>query len=437
MGSVCLEKLVPQITPPKVPASEEALGVPPAVLENLVLKHLSAYPKCDLVELTSRLCVVSHIVENALAQLRRRSWVEVYQPVSDQTHHSYSNVRYGLTELGMAEAELAFRKDAYIGPVPVSLEEYWTVVEAQDIRKYPIERKDVERALQDVYGAERLIPILGPAINSGRALLLYGHAGTGKSYVAARVLNAMNTSVFIPYAVYADGNIIKVYSEHHHRRLDDNHARLSVKLERHYDKRWVLCERPNIQVGGELTMEMLEVNHSEHNRIWIAPLQMMANNGILVIDDLGRQPMPVDAILNRWIVPMEYFFDHLALPNGQQITVPFMLTLAFSSNLPPSSIADPAFLRRLGYKVEFRPLEHSDYVALLNETAKLKQLSLEDGIIDTLMGLHSESGKAFYPCLPKDLLGISRDIVLFEGGGSEVHADILRRAWELYFTVDE
>lgn len=364
MGSVYRENLVPQITPPKVPSSIEGLGIPASVVENLVLKHLSAYPKIDLVELTQRLGIVSTIAELALAQLRKRSWVEVYQPTSDKLSSSYSNVRYSLTELGLAEADIAFRKDPYIGPIPVSMEEYWSVVQGQDLRKHPITRVDVERALSDVFGSEHLIPILGPAINSGRAMLLYGHAGTGKSYVAARVLNAMSTSVFIPYSVYADGNIIKVFSEYHHRRIDNSHSQVFVKLETHYDKRWVLCERPNIQVGGELTMDMLEVNHSEHNRVWNAPLQMMANNGILVIDDLGRQAMPVDALLNRWIVPMEYLYDHLALPNGQQVTVPFMLTLAFSSNFAPSKIADPAFLRRLGYKIEFTPLEKEDYKAL-------------------------------------------------------------------------
>lgn len=385
----------------------EGLGIPASVVENLVLKHLAAYPKCDLVELTQRLCVVSNIVELALAQLRKRSWVEVYQPASDKLSHSYSNVRYSLTEFGLAEADIAYRKDPYIGPVPVSLDDYWTVVEGQDLRKNPITRTDVERALSDVFGSERLVPVLGPAINSGRAMLLYGHAGTGKSYVAARVLNAMSTSVFIPYAIYADGNIIKVFSEHHHRRLDNSHSQVFVKLETHYDKRWVLCERPNIQVGGELTMDMLEVNHSEHNRVWIAPLQMMANNGILVIDDLGRQAMPVDALLNRWIVPMEYLFDHLALPNGQQVTVPFMLTLAFSSNFAPSKIADPAFLRRLGYKIEFKPLSLTDYQALWVSLAKDYQMTLVPEFFETLSQLHRDNDVAYFPCLPKDLLGIS------------------------------
>ncbi|EGQ7869514.1 AAA family ATPase [Vibrio parahaemolyticus] len=437
MGSAYWEKLVPQINPPKVPSAVEGLGIPASVVENLVLKHLAAYPKCDLVELTQRLCVVSNIVELALAQLRKRSWVEVYQPTSDKLSHSYSNVRYSLTELGLAEADIAYRKDPYIGPVPVSLDDYWTVVEGQDLRKNPITRTDVERALSDVFGSEHLIPVLGPAINSGRAMLLYGHAGTGKSYVAARVLNAMSTSVFIPYAIYADGNIIKVFSEHHHRRLDNSHSQVFVKLETHYDKRWVLCERPNIQVGGELTMDMLEVNHSEHNRVWIAPLQMMANNGILVIDDLGRQAMPVDALLNRWIVPMEYLFDHLALPNGQQVTVPFMLTLAFSSNFAPSKIADPAFLRRLGYKIEFKPLSDEDYHALWLSLSQDLQIALAPEFFDALKQLHCDNNMPNFPCLPKDLLGISRDILVFEGQRKVVSPDLLTRAWGLYFTVDE
>ncbi|EGQ8124573.1 AAA family ATPase [Vibrio parahaemolyticus] len=437
MGSAYWEKLVPQINPPKVPSAVEGLGIPASVVENLVLKHLAAYPKCDLVELTQRLCVVSNIVELALAQLRKRSWVEVYQPASDKLSHSYSNVRYSLTEFGLAEADIAYRKDPYIGPVPVSLEDYWTVVEGQDLRKNPIMRADVERALSDVFGSEHLIPVLGPAINSGRAMLLYGHAGTGKSYVAARVLNAMSTSVFIPYAIYADGNIIKVFSEHHHRRLDNSHSQVFVKLETHYDKRWVLCERPNIQVGGELTMDMLEVNHSEHNRVWIAPLQMMANNGILVIDDLGRQAMPVDALLNRWIVPMEYLFDHLALPNGQQVTVPFMLTLAFSSNFAPSKIADPAFLRRLGYKIEFKPLSDEDYHALWLSLSQDQQIALAPEFFDALKQLHCDNNMPNFPCLPKDLLGISRDILVFEGQRKVVSPDLLTRAWGLYFTVDE
>ncbi|MEF1279110.1 AAA family ATPase [Vibrio fortis] len=430
--------LKPQISAPLVPTSSEMLGVPDVVIENLVLKHLSAYPKSDVLELSNYLCVVTHIVENALAVLRKKSLIEVFQPNESLAINtlSHSHVRYSLSEKGLEEADLAFKRDAYLGPAPVSLDQYCEVVKAQDLRAQLVSRPDVEAALSDVYGVESKVPVLGPAINSGRALLLYGHAGTGKTFVASRIVNALQTSVFIPYAVYALGNIIKVFSAQHHKPIDNNGKDRSVSLLDQYDKRWLNCERPNIQVGGELTMDMLEVNHSENSRVWLAPLQMMANNGIFVIDDLGRQPMPVDTLLNRWIVPMEYFFDHLSLPNGQQITIPFILTLAFSTNLDPQKISDPAFLRRLGYKIEFEPLLQKDYQTLWFDTAQAQGFELPENTIEQLYKLHRIHGVNYFPCLPKDLVGISKDIVLFEQLPLTITPEILTMAWKVYFTSD-
>ncbi|PMG99990.1 AAA family ATPase [Vibrio lentus] len=430
--------LKPQISAPMVPTSIEMLGVPEVVVENLLLKHLSAYPKSDVLELSNYLCVVTHIVENGLAVLRNKSLIEVFQPTSTLSleSSSHSHVRYSLSEKGLEEADLAFKRDAYLGPVPVSLKQYTEIVEQQDLRAELVTRPDVEAALSDVYGVQKMISVLGPAINSGRALLLYGHAGTGKTFVASRIINALHTSVFIPYAVYALGNVIKVFSAQHHTPLDRNGSEQTVSLRDQYDKRWLNCERPNIQVGGELTMDMLEVNHSEHNRVWLAPLQMMANNGIFVIDDLGRQPMPVDALLNRWIVPMEYFFDHLSLPNGQQITMPFVLTLAFSTNLNPEKISDPAFLRRLGYKIEFKPLNQQDYEALWVSVTVDKEIELQDGFFERLSQMHTLHKVPLFPCLPKDLVGISKDILSFEQLPPVITFDILAMAWKVYFTSD-
>ncbi|MGC9462333.1 ATP-binding protein, partial [Vibrio genomosp. F10] len=333
-------------------------------------------------------------------------------------------------------ADNAFAKDAYLGPTPISLSEYDQMVKAQDVRARVVTKADVTHALSDVYGADRMISVLGPAINSGRALLLYGDAGTGKTFVATRILNSLNTSVYIPFAVYAAGNIIKVFSPQHHNRVNKNNDQQSLLFKEQFDRRWVLCERPSIQVGGELTMDMLEVNHSEHNRVWMAPLQMMANNGIFIIDDLGRQPMPVDTLLNRWIVPMEYFFDHLSLPNGQQITIPFILTLAFSSNLDPEKISDPAFLRRLGYKIQFYPLKDNEYQMLWEKMAKGKNLSIASSVFESLISLHRQHSVGFYPCLPKDMVGISRDIIAFEDIEPVITPEVLSRAWEVYFTAD-
>lgn len=430
------EVLQPQAKTPAVPTSVDDLNIPCVVLEKILLKQLSANPKSDVIQLTRLMAIGSHMVEELLAMLRKKSLVEVFRAESLSSVNSAGHIRYGLSDAGVIQADVAFKEDAYIGPTPVSLHDYNAMVEAQDVRANIVTRPDVTYALSDVYGAERMISVLGPAINSGRALLLYGDAGTGKTYVATRLLNSLNTSVYIPHAVYVAGNIIKVFSKQHHKPILQESQLQSFSYKDQYDKRWVLCERPSIQVGGELTMEMLEVNHTEHNRVWMAPLQMMANNGIFIIDDLGRQPFPVDAILNRWIVPMEYFYDYLSLPNGQQVTIPFILTLAFSTNLDPEKISDPAFLRRLGYKIQFHPLERAEYHALWEEMALTKNLSVQSGSFDALYDLHRRHSVGYYPCLPKDLIGISRDIIAFENIQPIVTPEILERAWEVYFTAD-
>ncbi|EGA67191.1 hypothetical protein [Vibrio brasiliensis] len=429
-------ELTPQAPQPPVPTSFDELGIPKAVVENLVIKHIAAYPKSDILQLTKLLCINSHMIEDVIAGLRSKSLVEVFQAASSTfSTQSTGHVRYGLSESGLQEADIAFVKDAYLGPVPVSLNQYSEMVKAQDVRAQMVNRADVEYALSDVLGAHRMVGVLGPAINSGRALLLYGSAGSGKTFVATKILNSLNTSVYIPYAVFAAGNIIKVFSPQHHKRVTSSDIQ-SITFKEQFDRRWSLCERPSIQVGGELTMDMLEVNHSEHNKVWMAPLQMMANNGIFIIDDLGRQPMPVDTLLNRWIVPMEYFYDYLNLPNGQQISIPFILTLAFSTNLDPEKISDPAFLRRLGYKIQFGPLLEQEYRELWGIISKSKNLSLTEGCFETLFDLHRQHDVGFYPCLPKDIVGISRDIIVFEEVEPVISSEIVSRAWEVYFTAD-
>ncbi|MEF1254165.1 MULTISPECIES: AAA family ATPase [unclassified Vibrio] len=429
-------ELTPQAPQPPVPTSFDDLGIPKAVVENLVIKHIAAYPKSDILQLTKLLCINSHMIEDVIAGLRAKSMVEVFQAASSTfSTQSTGHVRYGLSESGMQEADTAFVKDAYLGPVPVSLNQYCEMVKAQDVRAQMVNRADVEYALSDVLGAHRMVGVLGPAINSGRALLLYGSAGSGKTFVATKILNSLNTSVYIPHAVFAAGNIIKVFSPQHHKRVSSSDIQ-SITFKEQFDRRWCLCERPSIQVGGELTMDMLEVNHSEHNKVWMAPLQMMANNGIFIIDDLGRQPMPVDTLLNRWIVPMEYFYDYLNLPNGQQISIPFILTLAFSTNLDPEKISDPAFLRRLGYKIQFGPLLEEEYRELWGIIAKSKNLTLTQGCFETLFDLHRQHDVGFYPCLPKDIVGISRDIIVFEEVEPVISSEIVSRAWEVYFTAD-
>ncbi len=434
-----LTQITPQVPAPKVPTSFDDIKVPKTVIENLLIKHLAAYSKSSLLDLANKMAISSNMVEELLGDLRRKALIEVYQAEFNSSESESKKIRFALSEAGMLEADFAFRKDAYLGPAPVSLDEYEAMVQSQDIRANHIKREEVEFALSDVVGAERIIPLLGPAINSGRALLLYGEAGTGKTYVATRLLRSLNTAVYVPHSVFASGNIIRVFSPKHHKKVvqeENAPSTLSASLRDKYDPRWVLCERPSVQVGGELTMDMLEVNHTEHNKVWLAPVQMMANNGILIIDDLGRQSMPVAKLLNRWIVPMEYFYDYLTLPNGQQISIPFILTLAFSTNLNPEKIADPAFLRRLGYKIHFRPLFKDEYQELWETTADELLMCVPEESFEKLYQLHQTHSVGFYPCLPKDLIGIGRDILVFENAKPVITPEILENAWQVYFTED-
>ncbi|MCJ2377107.1 AAA family ATPase [Vibrio sp. ZSDZ34] len=429
-------ELTPQIDPPVVPLSISELKIPVVVLENLTLKHLAHQNKVDILRLSELMGISTHIVEELLQSLRKRSLIEVYQPHLGAGTVSKHHILYGLSASGLQDAELAFLNDSYIGPVPVTLEEYNDIVSRQDIRLNNINYENISNALKGVQGAQHMVPILGPALNSGRALLLYGHSGTGKSFVAAQLLNAFDTSVYIPFSVYASGNIIKVFSDLHHKPLDNNSSAKTIHFNQQYDRRWALCERPNVQVGGELTMDMLEVNHSEHNRVWLAPLQMLANNGLLIIDDLGRQKISVDTLLNRWIVPMEYSVDYLVLPSGQQVCIPFVLTLAFSTNLNPMEIGDPAFLRRLGYKVEFSPLLEDEYFDLVQIVCEKNDLEATHEALKYLSFLHSHFKVPFYPCIPKDVVGICKDIIKFEEKERKLTNNVIEASWRLYFTSD-
>jgi hypothetical protein len=431
---------VPQIKPPAVPTTKEALNIPSNILEELLLKHLLATPRIDIIQLSKKMGIISRIIEELIQSLRQKAMIEIYQPEITQ-HNSQAirkNVLYALSTKGSESAQHIAKIDTYLGPVPIPIEEYAEVVKQQDIQEAGnITRETLEMAMFDVSGAQQLITQLGPALNSGQVLLLYGDSGTGKSYISKKLSSAFKNTIFIPHAIYAEGNIIKLFSALHHKPYLNEDNSVPLQLIDHHDRRWLLCHRPNILVGGELTMEMLEVNQDSITKSLQAPLQMQANNGMLIVDDLGRQPMPVQTLLNRWIVPMETKEDHFALPNGQQITVPFKVTLVFSSNLSPHEIADPAFLRRLGYKIQFVSLTESDYRALWQETSLRMDITLDGDYFNKIRFLHREANFHYYPYLPRDILNICRDIITFEQLDSVITSSLLEQAWALYFAADD
>ncbi|MFV0576198.1 MAG: AAA family ATPase [Vibrio sp.] len=428
------------IQPPKMPTSLMGLGIPTNVVESLILKLLHLEPRMTLLKLSQSLAISSNIIQAIVNQLRVNGMVEVLQPDTTKiSTHGVQGInsavfRYQLTIYGEEQAKRALNQDGYIGPIPVSLNDYERMVRQQSLRKFPITQSILKNALKDVYGIDNFVDLIGPGINSGRAVLFYGEAGTGKSYIANRIIRSLNSAVYIPYSVYIAGNIVRLFTHQHHKAINQENETSDLFFHQNHDRRWVLCERPMVQVGGELTMNMLEVSKSESTSTWLAPLQMMANNGIFIVDDLGRQAMPISHLLNRWIVPMEYEIDYLSLPNGQQSNVPFVTTLIFSTNLSPKQIGDPAFLRRLGYKVNFLPLSESNYKDLWLAECRLKRFIFDCEPMNYLLKLHKKHQVNYYPCIPKDLTQICNDMMIYKSMKTRLTTSLVESAWQVYFS---
>jgi len=342
---------------------------------------------------------------------------------------------YELSPKGKEQARIHLSRSTYCGAAPVSLAAYRQSIMRQSIRNLHPKFEDVARALNDLEVTDLLISQLGQALNSGKSMFLFGAPGNGKTSLAKRAISALSEHLWIPRAITIGGEVIRLYDPSVHI-AEPIPASEGITNDQEIDERWIRIQRPTIVVGGELEMKHLEATLNPVTGIIEAPIHVKSNCGCLVVDDFGRQQISTTQLLNRWIVPMEYFYDYLNLPNGQQISIPFSLTLAFSTNFDPEKISDPAFLRRLGYKIQFGPLLEQEYRELWGIISKSKNLSLTEGCFETLFDLHRQHDVGFYPCLPKDIVGISRDIIVFEEVEPVISSEIVSRAWEVYFTAD-
>ena len=240
---------------------------------------------------------------------------------------------------------------SYFGSVPVNFKDYVSSVEAQTINNHNPSQEDLKRAFSDLLIDPKLMVKLGPAVNSGKGMFLFGYPGNGKTSIAERITAAFGPYAWIPRALSMDRDIVRLFDPMSHEEVPmENDETLLASTS--YDKRWVRIKRPTIVVGGELTMEHLEIQYNPQTGISEAPVQMKSNTGLLLIDDFGRQRMSVDELLNRWIVPLEKRYDFLNTSNGKKILVPFDQLVVFSTNLEPKDLVDDAFLRRIPYKIE-------------------------------------------------------------------------------------
>jgi hypothetical protein len=416
--------------PPR-PASVEETGLSPLYLADLLSKQLLEQGVLDLHQMSRSAALAGSVVESLCHQLRQEGRAEV------RGQGESGALRFGLTELGRAVAQEALLRDGYAGPAPVPLEAYAERVRAQALCSVGISRSEVMSAFEDTVIEPGLLDQLGPGLHSGRAMFIHGEPGTGKSYIARRLVRLLPGEVLVPHAILAGGKAVRCFDPAVHKPMFPLEEKPSVSasllLGQGHDPRYVRCLRPCVVTGGELTMERLEVQYDSATHVHQAPVQLLANNGMLIIDDLGRQRMSPIELFNRWIVPLEERRDFLALSNGYHFSVPFDVALVFSTNLDPLSLADAAFLRRIGYKVRFAPLDPEAYRQIWAQQCEQSGMPFDPALVDfVIFELHARLGVPLLACHPRDLLGLAADHLRYWGGQAP-DREVLAWAWETYF----
>lgn len=410
------------------PRTIEETGLSGDFLATLTLKHLQVNGVADLSQLSEHMALSGCILETVLIGLRKHNLVEALF-----ASQASQGERYALTDKGVAEALLALNKSGYAGHAPVPLKQYSQVVQAQSIQNSNITRTEVHKVFRDTIIDPQLLDQLGPALHSGRAIMIYGLAGTGKTYICKRLANLLGAPVLLPYAISAGESIIRLYDPALHRPINAGTDQLSVHLDQGTDPRFIRCQRPVAISGGELTLNMLEIDHDKNVHVSEAPLQLKANNGMYIIDDLGRQRVSPVELFNRWIVPLEEKHDYLSMETGRRVQLPFDVILIFSTNLNPAELADDAFLRRLGYKIKFAPINQDRYLAIWRDYAQELQLACPDNLLDAIFERYHQEERPLLPCQPRDLLGIVKDQCEYEGVARTATAEKLHLAWNTYF----
>lgn len=414
------------------PASIEETGLSETLLIDLVLRHLMRGGELSIADLGARLALPLPIVDRLLAFMRGERLVEV-----PRRGNFDAEVRFVLTEAGRVRAEDAMRRNQYTGPAPVSLEDYVACVQRQKVLDTRVTREGLESVIGHLILPDGIVHALGAALNSHRPIFLYGPSGSGKTFLAEHLLEVMEGEVWVPRAITVDGEIIQVFDPLVHRRIDGDRGGRSLDRARQPDARWVRCRRPVVKLGGELTLEMMDPGLDPVTRFYKAPVQLKANNGMLLLDDLGRQRSEPHHILNRWIVPLDRRVDYLKLHTGTSFQVPFDVLVMFSSNISPADLDDPAFVRRIGYKIRMDGVHPSAYRQILVRACAQTGVEFDDSAVDYLLDvLHARSGMPLMPAYPLDLVLKVRDRATFDATAPRLSRESLRWAWNLYFAAE-
>ncbi len=421
---------------PPVPQTLEEVGLSVEAIFDLVVKTLYVQGARTGHQLVETMCLPFHFVDDQLLDLQQRRLVEV----RGTTGHSRAAYVFDLTQSGRDRAREALAANSYVGAAPVPLDQYRAVIKAQTIRRARVHRAKLEAAFSHIVLHPTMIELIGPAINSGRSLFLYGDAGNGKTLMAEAIAGLLGGAMFVPHAVDIDGQIMTVYDPVHHRPVagpepvgDSLESKL-IRSEGGYDRRYVRVTRPVVLTGGELTLDDLNLKYDDFTKLYQAPFQVKANGGVLIVDDFGRQRVPPRDLLNRWIVPLDKQLDYLTLHTGGKFPMPFDCFLIFATNINPADLVEEAFLRRIHYKVFVDSPTRQRFEELFRRCCEERGIVYVPAAVNAVYrNFYDRLDIAPRSCHPRDLTDHLLDAAKFLEREPALTPDLLDRACRSYF----
>lgn len=419
--------------PPKAPRTLEEAGLTSDLVTQLVLKTLHLSGELSAIDLSKRLGLTFATLEPVLNTIKQHHHCQMTGGAIGT-----GSFRYRITDAGRTRAMLFMESNHYVGHAPVPLAQYCDYMMAfQAHTKGRIGRERVRQAFSHLVISNRVIDQLGPAVNAGHSMFVYGPPGNGKTVISQAIHKLLDGELYIPHALEVEGNIIRFFDPVNHEPLPEPATGDRMDIGDDHDHRWVRCRRPMVMVGGELSMDQLELSYNSGVGFYRAPVQAVANGGVLVIDDFGRQACSPRELLNRWIVPLESRVDFLTLQTGQKFDFPFMTMIVFATNIKPGDLVDEAFLRRIHYKIFAESPTRAEFMKIFENTCRENDLDFRPGIVDHLLTSYFKPRQIqLRGCQPRDLIHQVLSLAEYLGEPPELSKELLEAACAAYFVDD-